>query len=501
MNVQLAVRHLHTVAGEGGADGLQQAVVHVPVVPGGGPGPQEVVDAACAIARQADLRRGVGEDLGKLGDGLAQGGLDRLRGGVIGGGDRDLHPPAAQPGVVDDGGGGELAVGDVDLLVFHGDQCGIGQSHQRHRSGYGADLHIVPHGEGLGGQQSDPARQVGQGVLKGQGDGQTGHAEQGDDGGHLHAHRAQHHQDEHQPEQHRQGGAEIALDGGQRGAAQQQAVHRPQQQLIENDPGQQDEHGPEQDLPGQGAPVQAAGDLGQNGVDGHGGSPFLSQQMGRKRAGPLRRLRPQWARTPEQAAVPWLCVHLNGVALETGEGFSAHIVLHTAGVRGGDLRGDAQPDQPVGEQLVALIDPLGIFLALRGQLQPAVLLHGEVAAGLQNRDRAADRGLGEAQILGHVDGTDGPMLLPEHQDRLQIVLAGFVEGHSVTLLFLSNSSPIVAYRSGTFNRKRGAGSGTGRGAPAEKGKLRLRAQHRNEDQPEARQQPGGDGVAIEQHGE
>ena len=93
------------------------------------------------------------------------------------------------------------------------------------------------------------------------------------------------------------------------------------------------------------------------------------------------------------------------------------------------------------------------------------------------------------------------MLLPEHQDRLQIVLTGFVEGHSVTLLFLSNSSPIVAYRSGTFNRKRGAGSGTGRGAPAEKGKLRLRAQHRNEDQPEARQQPGGDGVAIEQHGE
>ena len=250
MDVQLTVWHLHPVAGKGGTDGLQQAVIYIPVVPGGGPGPQEVVDAACAIAGQVDLRRGVGEDLGELGDSLVQGGLHRICGRVIGGGDRDLHPPAAQPGVVDNGGGGELAVGDVDLLVFHGDQRGIGQSHQGYCAGYGADLHIVPHGEGLGGQQGDPARQIGQGVLKGQGDGQAGNAEQSDDGGHLHAHRVQHHQNEHQPEQDRQGGAEVALDGSQRGAAQQQAVHRPQQQLVENDPNQQDEKGPEQDLPG-----------------------------------------------------------------------------------------------------------------------------------------------------------------------------------------------------------------------------------------------------------
>ena len=84
---------------------------------------------------------------------------------------------------------------------------------------------------------------------------------------------------------------------------------------------------------------------------------------------------------------------------------------------------------------MTLIDPLGVLLTLRGQLQPAVLLHGKVAAGLQNGDRTADRGLGEAQMLRHVNGTDDPALLPEHQDRLQIVLAGFMEGHFVTLLF------------------------------------------------------------------
>ena len=66
MDVQLTVWHLHPVAGKGGTDGLQQAVIYIPVVPGGGPGPQEIVDAACAIAGQADLRRGVGEDLGEL---------------------------------------------------------------------------------------------------------------------------------------------------------------------------------------------------------------------------------------------------------------------------------------------------------------------------------------------------------------------------------------------------------------------------------------------------
>lgn len=123
------------------------------------------------------------------------------------------------------------------------------------------------------------------------------------------------------------------------------------------------------------------------------------------------------------------------MALEAGEGLGTHIVLHAAGVRSGDLRGDAQPDQPVGEHPVTLIDPLGVLLTLRGQLQPAVLLHGKVAAGLQNGDRTADRGLGEAQMLRYVNGTDDPALLPEHQDRLQIVLAGFMEGHFVTLLF------------------------------------------------------------------
>ena len=46
MDVQLTVWHLHPVAGKGGTDGLQQAVIYIPVVPGGGPGPLEKVDAA-----------------------------------------------------------------------------------------------------------------------------------------------------------------------------------------------------------------------------------------------------------------------------------------------------------------------------------------------------------------------------------------------------------------------------------------------------------------------
>ena len=72
------------------------------------------------------------------------------------------------------------------------------------------------------------------------------------------------------------------------------------------------------------------------------------------------------------------------VPLKALKGLGADVVLNAAGIRGGRLRGDAQVDQPLGEETVALIDPLGVGLALLRQFQMAVLFHGDVTVGFQN---------------------------------------------------------------------------------------------------------------------
>ena len=79
---------------------------------------------------------------------------------------------------------------------------------------------------------------------------------------------------------------------------------------------------------------------------------------------------------------------------------------------------------------MALIDPLGVGLALLRQFQMAVLFHGDVTVGFQNGHGAADRGLGITQVLGYVDGADDALLLAQHQNGLQVVLTGLVQYHS-----------------------------------------------------------------------
>ena len=50
----------------------------------------------------------------------------------------------------------------------------------------------------------------------------------------------------------------------------------------------------------------------------------------------------------------------------------------------------------------------------------------------QQADRAADRGLGIAHVLAHVDGADVGRLAGQHQNGFQIHLAGFLQMHFIT---------------------------------------------------------------------
>ena len=61
-----------------------------------------------------------------------------------------------------------------------------------------------------------------------------------------------------------------------------------------------------------------------------------------------------------------------------------------------------------------------------------VFVHPDITAALQKTHGAADTGLGIAHILAHIDGADMGRLTGQHQNGLQIHLAGFLQMHTIT---------------------------------------------------------------------
>ena len=114
------------------------------------------------------------------------------------------------------------------------------------------------------------------------------------------------------------------------------------------------------------------------------------------------------------------------------EGLHAQIVFDPAGVGGGHVLRHPQVDQPLGQQQVPLVDPLGDLQPLRRQGEEAPLVHHHEAPLPEQAHGPADAGLGEAQPLGHVDGPHRP-LLPQGQDGLQVVFRRLVYVHPIHL--------------------------------------------------------------------
>ena len=113
------------------------------------------------------------------------------------------------------------------------------------------------------------------------------------------------------------------------------------------------------------------------------------------------------------------------------EGLGAQIVFDLAGVLGGDLLRHTQAHQPLGKQLVPLIDTGGDLQAGIGEGEKAVAVHDDIAVFPQQPHGPADAGLGKAQVLRHVDGADSA-LFAQGQNGLQIVFRGFMNMHKIT---------------------------------------------------------------------
>ena len=79
----------------------------------------------------------------------------------------------------------------------------------------------------------------------------------------------------------------------------------------------------------------------------------------------------------------------------------------------------------------------------------SISVHFNVAIFPKILHRHADAGLGKLQLVGNINGPDRPLPLFQHQDRLQIVLCGFLDLQCAMLL--SNALSHMLLYFGYFN--------------------------------------------------
>ena len=117
MNIDMRIRHGDTSRGKGCLQTVEDVIVAGPVILRAGPEAQDVIDRAVAVAGDVGLDGPVFEDLLMRGRGLREHGADGVRRVVIRGRDVQVDPARRLGGLVDDGGRGDLAVGQVDALT------------------------------------------------------------------------------------------------------------------------------------------------------------------------------------------------------------------------------------------------------------------------------------------------------------------------------------------------------------------------------------------------
>ena len=83
---------------------------------------------------------------------------------------------------------------------------------------------------------------------------------------------------------------------------------------------------------------------------------------------------------------------------------------------------------------MALIDGLRNVQTGGGEDQEAVLIHDHIAVVPQKAHGAADTGLGESQVLRHINGAYRPFFA-QSQDGLQIVLRRSMDFHFISPSF------------------------------------------------------------------
>jgi len=114
-----------------------------------------------------------------------------------------------------------------------------------------------------------------------------------------------------------------------------------------------------------------------------------------------------------------------GVLFETGEGLGAEVVLDLAGVQIGGVTADAGGHQQARDRLMPVVDAGGDLPSGAGQRKLSVV-DRNVAAALELVEHDAHGRPGEAQTARDIHGAHRSVL-PEDQNRFQIILCGFAD--------------------------------------------------------------------------
>ena len=103
----------------------------------------------------------------------------------------------------------------------------------------------------------------------------------------------------------------------------------------------------------------------------------------------------------------------SGMGLDFLKGFIAQIMFYLAGVRRRRLRGNAQLNKNLCQQLMPLIDMLGNFLTGRQKRDIPIIVHLNIAVLPQVPHCYADAGLGKAQFMDNINGTHHSVIFQE----------------------------------------------------------------------------------------
>jgi len=108
-------------------------------------------------------------------------------------------------------------------------------------------------------------------------------------------------------------------------------------------------------------------------------------------------------------------------------------MLNLAGIFHGNLFGDAQTHEGLGEDLMPFIDADGFFPTGFRHDELFVVTEGEVAAFFETVHGDGDRGAGKAEAIRHVDRADFILaaFFLEHEDSFKIVLGRFKQFHDI----------------------------------------------------------------------
>ena len=250
----MVIGHLHTVLLEGVPQVLPQGQIGAPPVVRRGPAVDGVFDGALLVGGEVNRGSGILQQVLRHLQGPPAGGLHRLRRRVVGGCHLLHHPPLSQHCVIGHLGGGQLLVGQHHQVSVRRHQLGVVQPDLMDGAGHAADLHIVPDGEGMGGQDHQPAGHIAQDVLRRQGHAQGPHRQQRHQGGHGDIQALRHDQHRDDVEDQLDSRQQVFLDAPvQLGPGQQ-----PPQQLAQ----QVDGHQADQQR-GSGGEDRPEGELGQ----------------------------------------------------------------------------------------------------------------------------------------------------------------------------------------------------------------------------------------------